>query len=242
MRKSTEITHARDYYENGRIEPTILVECIEGDSYISFICDTISSGIVNFDGHIPHSEQSPKYQTIKDLYVWQLSDSIEDPMDIIVREYNTIDVKTEYVDGETGIRDRLKEWYGGAFTDEQYTNILSNFLVETEDERDGYCSSLVTCSCGTREVYDSVSLAVANKNNNHNDCENTDIWYFCGLIDKEVKKLSYSHYESSRSQFLKILKKNKNDPIYTVPIHKTPLSIALQDVGAYSIENHNKIE
>lgn len=251
MREYVKNTHNCLFYENGKSEPHILVESVEDDDFICYCSDKISSTIVNYDGEIPSSKDRKKTIRGDNLLVWHLSEDVEKPLGVVVREYPSIESYTDYVDGETSIKDAVSDWSDKKdISKEKYEERRSKFLSETTGRQHPYCSCLLTCNCGVREVFQSVSEALGNryqhsKEGAFSSCQNTKLWYLCGRIDDDIREESYADYEASRTDILSLLSNiygKYKEPISEVPILYTPYSIALQKVGAYDVRNHRVLE
>lgn len=240
MKNYTHKTHIRNYYENGRSEPRILVESpTEDGDYIEYTSSLLTSAIMEYEGNIPDSDEIQ-------LNVWHKSKDIQDPNAVIVGEYEDLGSVAPSNNDEISLQEKVKEWAGDDLNPQKYESIKSEFLLSTEEDRESYCTSLLTCSCGERRVCTSVSEAVGYqlKHKYEEDCEYSMIWYLCGIIDKETRRMANSAYEAKRmglsSIITNFMKDNEEkEPIDTVPIDKTPFSIALKDVGAYQNTEHS---
>lgn len=235
----TRKTHIKNYFENGRKEPRILLESPteEGD-FIEYSSTLISSSIVEYNGLIPDSMDI-------EIQVWHASSTIDDPVNYVPSEYESINSIVKTKTNENSLEEKVKEWSDSKVDKGNYQQERGRFLKNVENNRGSYCSTLLTCSCGTRKVMDSVSQAIGQRDTDHIDNNhNPMIWFYCGTIDKQTREKSYSVYEGARSRSTSIIQKirgsdDEKDPIDLVPIHYTPLSVALQEVGAYEVTEHS---
>ena len=242
MEDYTRKTHIRNYFENGRKEPRVLLESPTGDGdFIEYSSTLISSAVAEYSGLIPDSMNI-------EIRVWHASSSIDDPINYVPSEYESINSIVKTKTNEDSLEEKVKEWSNSKVDQGNYKQERGRFLSNVKDSRGSYCSTLLTCSCGKRQLLDSVSEAIGYRDTEHvDDNHNTMIWFYCGTIDKSIREKSYSIYEGARSKGTSLIQKirgtdDEKDPIDQVPIHYTPLSVALQEVGAYDITEHNVIE
>lgn len=243
MRNYVESTHIKNYYENGRVEPWILVESPTEKSYINYASSYISSAVCKYDGTIPDSRET-------ELFVWHLSNSVETPIDLIPTEYEKIDFIDDSIrGGDRKLSEQVKNW-DGYESNEDYKKNRAKFFVNTQDEIQPFCSTLLTCECGYRQTFPSVSMAIGKKYLHHekSECSDANIWYLCGMITPSIREKSLKKYEGFVARgglnILKIIDPRNKDkkPINKVPIHNTPFSIALQDIGAYNISEYSNLD
>lgn len=238
----TRNTHVKNYFENGRNEPRVLLESpTEDEDFIEYSSTLISSTIVQYNGLIPDSMDI-------EIQVWHASSSIDDPVNYIPLEYERIGSVVRTKASEDSLESTVKEWSDKKVDEGNYVAERGRFLKSTTDEQDGSCSCLLTCTCGERKALNSVSEAVGYRDSDHTGSgHNPMIWFYCGTINRSVRENAYSTYEGARSRTTSmiqkiLLKDDHKDPIDTVPIRYTPLSVALQEVGGYDINQHKKIE
>lgn len=238
MKDYTNNTHVKNYYENGRADPRVLIESPSGENdYIEYSSTLLTSSIVQYEGNIPDAED------IK-LNVWHYSNSVQDPKQVVVGEYDTIQCLQPTNTDDKSLEERVAEWAGDEFDPRSYDKHKRAFLLNTKDEREPYCTTLTTCSCGDRKVCNSVSEAVGLKSEHQSsECSEYSIWYFCGVIDRDTRRMSKSAYEANIAGISEFINKiglgtGSAEPLYKVPIDETPYSIALKDVGGYDTTDH----
>lgn len=238
MKDYTEKTHIKNYFENGQNEPRVLLESpTEDEDFIEYSSTLISSSIVKYNGLIPDS-------TYIDIQVWHASSSINDPINYVPSEYKSINSIVRTKTDNNSLEEKVREWSDLKVDEDNYQKERGRFLKNVEIDGGSYCSTLLTCSCGTRKVMDSVSKGIGIRDTDHIDNDhNPIVWFFCGTIDKQTREKAYSVYEGAKSKSNSIIQKirgsnSDKDPIDLVPIHYTPLSVALQEVGAYEVTEH----
>lgn len=238
MKDYTKNTHVKNYYENGRSEPRILVESpSQSDKNIEYSSTYVTSSIVEYEGNIPDGPEV-------ELNIWHHSQTVQEPIKIVAGEYENIQSVSPTNTDDRSLEEAIADWVGDGFDPRSYKENKREFLSSTQDRREPYCTSLLTCSCGDRIVCDSVSEALGTKYSHDSEgCSLNTIWYFCGVITTDIRRTANSAYEASTvgvSNILnKIRGKDRPEPIYQVPIDDTPYSIALRDVGAYDITDHS---
>lgn len=238
----TRKTHVKNYFENGQSEPRVLLESPTKDGdHIEYSSTLVSSSVVQYNGLIPDAVDI-------DIQVWHASSSIDKPINYVPSEYERISSVVRTKTSQDSLEDVVREWSDRKVDKGNYKAERARFLKSTADEHHGYCSSLLTCRCGERKVFESVSNAVGHRDTDHRgEGHDAMIWFYCGVIDEDVREKSYSIYEAARSRNSSVLQKIRRsndgeDPINLVPIHHTPLSVALQETGAYNITEHNFID
>jgi hypothetical protein len=239
MHKYTEKSHLKNHYENGRQEPWVLLESFTEDGkFIEYTSNYISAAISEYDGYIPDAEN------IK-ILVWHSSESIEDPTNYLPIEISEVETITRTKDDQVALEDEVRKWSKDDISSSNYSTKRAEFILNNIDRITPYCTCLLTCTCGERTVFKSVSEAFANQELEHkNSDHNSLIWYYCGNINEEIRSSAHSVYEGSKSNYTGILDRIRNkrinkDPIHIVPIHYTPLSVALQEIDAYKVTEHS---
>jgi hypothetical protein len=242
MNKYTKKSHLKNHYENGRQEPWVLLESFTKDGkFIEYTSNYISAAVNEYDGNIPDAKDIP-------VLVWHSSESVQDPVNYLPREIPEVETTTLTKDEQTALEDKVKEWSDENVNSSNYTNKRSEFIIENTENITPYCTSLLTCTCGKRKVFESVSEAFAYQQLDHLDNEHESLlWYYCGSIDKDTREYSRSVYEGSKADHTGLLDKIMNrkankEPIRLVPIHETPLSIALQEIEAYKVTSYSTEE
>lgn len=237
---NTKHTHKQRHYENGKTNPFILVESEEDGEFIEYASGHITKCIYSYNGEIPSGDSN--------LEVWHHESSTEKAENMVIREYESIHTKTSYVSGEVGVEERILEFSNleSRTRGDKWDRARKNFFLDDLEEINKYCSTLLTCNCGHRCTYDSVSESLGHKISHSLDGHSPHIWYYCGQIDNKTKRESYIQYESSESVIKRISRlfnlSQERTPIMSVPIHMTPFSIALSRVGGYGTKSYSHIE
>lgn len=229
---STHKIHNKNQFTS---EPTVLLESREDKDYVEYGLNPISTSISTQQGLIPESKN--------DIMVWHLSSYIQEPKEYILHEYPSIQTTIETKDDQVSIQQAVRGWSDSTVNSANYEEERAEYLEATNNNQEPYCTSLLTCSCGYREPFNSVSLAISERDQNHMNHESR-VWLYSGRITDDVVETSMKKYHVILQENKTILSRilNRSDdrpPIYKVPIYSTPLSLALQEIDAYDTSDHS---